>query len=161
MCGPSEDALCHDKHVCQEVKRPRECPEALGIFLMDLKNNCKFRSLIQTHDLLVCDIIKMMPYNSCSQMLHISLKMEKSFITHPCCPLSVVGPEEYSAHDWWAATLVQRTPVTCRECGLCLERWPAMNTKCLVPLPFLPDLILWSTENCSHGSPMLVPPETQ
>ena len=38
---------------------------------------------------------------------------------------------------------------------------PAMNTKCLVPLPFLPDLILWSTENRSHGSPVLVPPETQ
>ena len=26
-----------------------------------------------------------------------------------------------------------------------------MNTKCLVPLTFLPDLILWSTENRSHG----------
>ena len=42
-----------------------------------------------------------------------------------------------------------------------LDGCPAMNTKCLVPLPFLPDLILWSTENRSHGSPVLVPPETQ
>ena len=47
------------------------------------------------------------------------------------------------------------------EQGQYLERWPAMNTKCLVPLPFLPDLILWSTENLSPGSPVLVPPETQ
>ena len=47
------------------------------------------------------------------------------------------------------------------ERGHDLEGWPAMNTKCLVPLTFLPDLILWSTENRSHGSPVLVPPETQ
>ena len=45
--------------------------------------------------------------------------------------------------------------------GTNLEGWPAMNTKCLVLLPFLPDLILRSTENRSHGSPVLVPPETQ
>ena len=47
------------------------------------------------------------------------------------------------------------------ERGHDLEGWPTMNTKCLVPLPFLPDLILWSSENRSHGSPVLVPPETQ
>ena len=29
-CGPSEDPLCHDGHVRQEVKGSRECPEALG-----------------------------------------------------------------------------------------------------------------------------------
>ena len=45
--------------------------------------------------------------------------------------------------------------------GQYLDGWPAMNTKCLVPLQFLPDLILWSIENRSHGSPVLVPPETQ
>ena len=45
------------------------------------------------------------------------------------------------------------------ERGQYLEGWPAMNTKCLVPLPCLPGLILWSTENHSHGSPVLVPPE--
>ena len=28
-----------------------------------------------------------------------------------------------------------------------------MNDKCVVPLPFLPDLIVWSTDNRSHGSP--------
>ena len=47
------------------------------------------------------------------------------------------------------------------EQGQYLDGCPAVNTKCLVPLPFLPDLILWSTENRSHGSPVLVPPETQ
>ena len=47
------------------------------------------------------------------------------------------------------------------EQGQYLEGWPAMNTKRLVPLPFLPILILWSTENLSHGSPVLVPPVTQ
>ena len=31
------------------------------------------------------------------------------------------------------------------ERGHDLEGWPAMNTKCLVPLPFLPDLILWES----------------
>ena len=51
-------------------------------------------------------------------MLRIQLKTEKSFIAHPWCLLSVVGLEEYSAHDWRAATSVQRAPVTWREWGL-------------------------------------------
>ena len=46
-------------------------------------------------------------------MLHISLKTENSFFM-----LSTVGLEEYSAHDWQAATSVQRAPVTWREWGL-------------------------------------------
>ena len=87
---------------------------------MDLKDICKCWSLIKTHALLVCNIIKMMPYNICSQMLHILLKTEKSFIAHPWCLLSVVGLEEYSAHDWQAATLV--------EWGLCPrpQIWPIL-----------------------------------
>ena len=104
MCGPSEDPLCHDGHVRQEVKGLRECPEALGIFQMDLKNICKFWSLIKTHHFLVCNIINIMSYNGCLQMLHISLKTEKSFIAHPWCLLCVVGLEVYSAHDWRATT---------------------------------------------------------
>ena len=88
---------------------------------MDLKNICKFWSLIKTHDLLVCNINKMMPRNGCSQMLHISLKTEKSFIAHPWCLQSVVDLEEYPAHDWRAATSVQRAPVTWREWGLWAE----------------------------------------
>ena len=68
------------------------------------QNICKFWSLIKTHHLLVCNIINMMPYNGCSQMLHISLKTEKSFIAHLWRLLCVVGLEEYSAHDWRAAT---------------------------------------------------------
>ena len=71
---------------------------------MDLKNICKFWSLIKTHHLLMCNIIYMMPYTGCSEMLHISLKTEKSFIAHPWRLLCVVGLEEYSAHDWRAAT---------------------------------------------------------
>ena len=118
MCGPSEDPLCHDGRVWQEVRRLRECPEALGMFWMDFKNIGEFWSLIKTQDLLVCDIIKRMPYNGCSQMVSISLKTQKSFIAHPCCLLSVVGLEEYSDHDWRAATSVQRAPVTWREWGL-------------------------------------------
>ena len=51
-------------------------------------------------------------------MVSISLKTKKSFIVHPWCLLSVVGLEEYSAHDWRGATSVQRTPVTWREWGL-------------------------------------------
>ena len=39
-------------------------------------------------------------------------------MVHPWCLLSVVGLEEYSAHDWWATTPVQRAPVTWREWGL-------------------------------------------
>ena len=86
-CGPSEHLLCHDGHIRQEVKRPRECSEALGIFLNGLKNICKFWSLIKTHDLLVCNIIKMVPYNGCSQMLHISLKNLLSPTPVARCPL--------------------------------------------------------------------------
>ena len=38
-------------------------------------------------------------------MLHISLKTEKKYIiAHPWRLLCVVGLEEYSTHDWWAAT---------------------------------------------------------
>ena len=62
---------------------------SFGNFWMDLKNICKFWSLIKARDLLLCNIIKMVTYNSCSQMLHMSLKMEKSFMAHRwcCCPL--------------------------------------------------------------------------
>ena len=51
-------------------------------------------------------------------MVSISLKTKKSFIAHPWRLLSVVGLEKYSAHDWRAATSVQRAPVTWREWGL-------------------------------------------
>ena len=50
-------------------------------------------------------------------------------LTSPCCsgwPAPMNTPpciEEYSAHDWWAATPVQRAPVTWREWGLC-SNWP-------------------------------------
>ena len=85
---------------------------------MDFRNICEFWSLIKTHDFLVCNIIKTVSYNDCSQIVSISLKTKKSFIAHPWCLLSAVGLEEYSAHDWRAATSVQRAPVTWREWGL-------------------------------------------
>ena len=47
-------------------RRPCECPEALGIFLMDF---CIFWSLTKMRDLVMCNIIKMMQYNGYSQML--------------------------------------------------------------------------------------------
>ena len=47
---------------------------------MDFKNICEFWFLIKTHDLLMCNIIKMMPYNGCSHMLRISLKTEKNIL---------------------------------------------------------------------------------
>ena len=76
-------------------------PKHWGFFKWTI---CKFWSLIKTHHLLVRNIINMIPYNGCSQMLHISLKTEKSFIAHPWCLLCIVGLEVYSAHDWGAAT---------------------------------------------------------
>ena len=51
-------------------------------------------------------------------MLRILFNTKKSFIAHPWCLLSVVGLEEYSVHDWQAATSVQRAPVTWQEWGL-------------------------------------------
>ena len=117
-CGPSEDPLCRDGRLRQEMKGLCECPEALGIFHMDLKNICKFWSLIKTHHLLVCNIINMMPYNGCSQMLHISLKTEKYFIAHPdaCCALLALRSSQLMTGE---PRPVQRAPVTWREWGLC------------------------------------------
>ena len=73
------------------------------------------------HVLLVCNTIKMMRYNGCSEMLYISLKMEKEIIAHPWWLLSVVGLDEYSAHDLHAATSVQRAPIAWQEWGLWLQ----------------------------------------
>ena len=87
--GPVRDPLCHDGQVRQEVKRPRECPEELRIFYMDLKNISKFRSLMKSHDLM-CNIIKIIMYSGSSQMLRISLKTEKNLLSptpDACCPL--------------------------------------------------------------------------
>ena len=70
----------------------------------------------------MCNIIKTMPYNGCSQMVSISLKTKKSFIAHPWCLLSVVGLEEYSVHNWRPATSVQPAPVTWCEWGLWTEQ---------------------------------------
>ena len=49
--------------------------------------------------------------------------------------------------EWW----VEHRHGWLIKHGQYLDGWPPMNTKCLVPLPFPPDLILWSTKNRSHG----------
>ena len=51
------------------------------------------------------NIIKMLQYYGYSQMLRISLKMEKSFIAHPWCLQSVVGLE--CIHWGWSAATAQ------------------------------------------------------
>ena len=67
------------------------------------------------------NITEKIPFMVYLEIQCITFKTEKSFIAHPWIQLSVVGLEEYSAHDWRAATSVQRAPVTWREWGLCME----------------------------------------
>ena len=58
--------------------------------------------------------------------------------------------EEYSAHDWWAATSVQRAPVTWPEWGLwsrqhdhlSLGRSTTPDVEGLLDLADLPDLVI-------------------
>ena len=69
------------------------------------------------------NIIEKIPFMVYLEIQCITFKTEKSFIAHPWIQLSVVGLEEYSAHDWRAATSVQRAPVTWREWGLCGRPW--------------------------------------
>ena len=95
-------------------------PKHWGCFIWTLKIFANFDPWLKRVTCW-CYIIKTMPYNGCSQMVSISLKTKKSFIAHPWCLLSVVGLEKYSAHDWRAATSVQRAPVTWREWGLCSQ----------------------------------------
>ena len=82
---------------------------------------------------------------------HILIRRISEYFWWRNCELKWSGGWSTGTVGWLSAS----------ERGHDLEGWPAMNTKCLVPLPFLPDLILWSSENRSHGSPVLVPPETQ
>ena len=79
-------------------------------------------------------VIKTMPYNGCSQMVSISLKIKNLSSPPPWCLLSVVGLEEYSADDWRAATSVQRAPVTWREWGL----WAREQDRSRNQLPWCP-----------------------
>ena len=64
------------------------------------------------------NIIEKIPFTVYLEIHCITFKTEKSFIAHPWIQLSVVGLEEYSAHDWRATTSVQRAPATRREWGL-------------------------------------------
>ena len=49
------------------------------------------------------NIIEKIPFMVYLEIQCITFKMEKSFIAHPWIQRSVVGLEEYSAHDWRAA----------------------------------------------------------
>ena len=91
-----------------------------------------FLSLIKKHHLLVCDIINMMLYDGCSQMLHILLKTETSFIAHSWRLLCVVGLEEYSAHDWRAATSVTARSSSLARVGpvVWIDRFCIRNPRC-------------------------------
>ena len=84
---------------------------------------------------------------------------QRYHIENPVCRAAHTSIRELKWSGGWSTGTVGW--LSASERGHDLDGWPAMNTKCLVPLPFLPDLILWSTENRSHGSPVLVPPETQ
>ena len=102
----------------QHVRAQRRSVVMTGVFDRKWEGCASVPKQIKTHDLLMCNIIETMSYNGCSQMVSISLKTNISFIAHPWCLLFVVGLEEYSAHDWRAATSVQRAPVTWHEWGL-------------------------------------------
>ena len=69
------------------------------------------------------NIIEKIPFMVHLEIQCITFKTETSFIAHPWIKLSVVGLEVYSAHDWRAATSVQRAPVTWREWGLWFKPW--------------------------------------
>ena len=56
----------------------------------------------------MCNIIKMMLYNSCSQMLRISLKTEKILTPTPvaCCPLLALRSNQLMTgklRPWYSA----------------------------------------------------------
>ena len=50
------------------------------------------------------NIIEKIPFMVYLEIQCITFKVEKSCIAHPWIQRSVVGLEEYSAHDWRAAT---------------------------------------------------------
>ena len=79
---------------------------------MDLKDICKFWSLIKMHDVLMCNIIKMMPYNGCSQMLRISLKTKFFYIAHPWCLQSTPVSQVRDSHLEWVTPVVKTSPAT-------------------------------------------------
>ena len=90
-----------------------------GDFQMDLKNICKFWSLIKTHQLLVCIIINMMPYNGCSHCCIFRLKRKNLLSPTPdaCCALLALRSIQLMTGE--PRPPVQRAPVTWREWGLC------------------------------------------
>ena len=96
---------------------------SIGSFLMDLKIVANFDYWIKRMTcwcVISLQWFRKMAVHKCHAF---RLKREKFSIAHPWCLLSVVGLEENSAHDWWAATSVERAPVTWREWGL----WPQQS----------------------------------
>ena len=81
-----------------------ECPEAFFFFKMDIWSSCEFLGFIKMVGWLKFNIIEKIPFMVYLEIQCITFKMEKYFIAHPWIQRSVVGLEEYSAHDWRAAT---------------------------------------------------------
>ena len=76
----------------------------------------------------------------------ITFKMEKSFIAHPWIQRSVVGLEEYSAHDWRAATSgTARSSYLARVGPVTTSTW---STAAAPDWPRSPDAINW--QNTQH-----------
>ena len=68
--------------------------------------------------------------------------MEKSFIAHPWIQRSVVGLEEYSAHDWRAATSGTARSSYLARVGPVV--WPASETH-LIKIFYLDSEIFWKS----------------
>ena len=71
------------------------------------------------------NIIEKIPFMVYLEIQCITFKMEKSFIAHPWIKRSVVGLEEYSAHDWRAATSgTARSSYLARVGPVVVSKWP-------------------------------------
>ena len=76
------------------------------------------------------NIIEKMPFMVYLEIQCITFKMEKSFIAHPWIQRSVVGLEEYSAHDWRAATSGTARPSYLARVGPVAHTLPYMTEGC-------------------------------
>ena len=66
-----------------ESEKATRVSRSIGKIFNGLKNICKFWSLIKMHDLLMCNIIKMMPYNGYPQMLRVTSRV-RAWTTNAC-----------------------------------------------------------------------------
>ena len=117
-CGPSEEPLCHDGRVRQEVKGLCECPEALGIFQMDLKIFANFDHWLKR---ITCWCVisltwcRIMAVHKCC-----TFRLKRKNLLSPtpdaCCALLALRSIQLMTGE--PRPPVQRAPVTWREWGL-------------------------------------------